>query len=232
MNVRNVYWLVSTRTKKKALMGELKGYMHSINPENCDYEVEEGILNCYGTMEQAKKIRDRLDKEKQVAIMGGVIPEECILHRCVNRHGHGKQYVADRLQERVGYRNYLAPLFYVGEQGTYLIMTDMTCFLEVFDPEEAKTEPVEAAKPAGEEKKPEQTIKTAVRETLPDVCLQTDKEGGTPAWVFPSAGGALFGFLMGVAASKMAQEHPVMTAAAIPVGAAALGVVWMYKHSN
>lgn len=189
MRTRNIYWLVSTRTKNKCLSRLLKGYMRSINPENCDYEVEEGILNCYGTMEQAKKIRDRLDKEKQVAIMAGVIPEECILHRSVNRYGHGKQYVADRLQERVGFRNYLTPLFYMGDQGTYLIMTDMTCFLEVFDPEKEETETVEAVKTAGEEIKPEQTIKTAVQETFHDVCLQTGKEEGTPAWVFQSAGG-------------------------------------------
>lgn len=232
MKKRVIYWLVSTRTKNKCLSGLLKGYMRSINPENCDYEVEEGILNCYGTMEQAKKIRDRLDKEKQVAILAGVIPEECILPRSVERHGHSKRDVADRLQERVGYRNYLAPLFYVGEQSVYLIMTDMTCFLEVFDPEEEKAEQAEAAKPTREEKKPEQTIKTAVRETFKDVYPQTGKETETPAWVLPSAGGVLVGFLMGIAASRIAQEHPVMTAAALPVGAAALGVAWMYKQSN
>lgn len=232
MNYRYAFAVVSTRTKKKALSGLLKGYMRSINPEVFDYEEEDGVLNCFASMEQAMRVVKELGKDKQVSILGFEIPVNCMVPRAINRKGHSKQYVADYVEQHFGVRNYLATLRCGEEEGKYLILTDLSCLLSMFDPDEEKGTSVQGAKPVMQEKKPEQTIKTAVRETFKDVYPQTGKETETPAWVLPSTGGVLVGFLMGIAASRIAQEHPVMTAAALPVGAAALGVAWMYKQSN
>lgn len=229
MRVKPVYVLVSKRTKNKFLSGSLKGYMRTIDPETLEYEAEEGVLNCYGTMDQAMNIRDRLDSEKQVSLLAFFIPANCVVPRPINRGRHSKRYVADRVEERLGRRNYLG-CYGEGDE-RYLILADMACLLEVCDPEEEEGS-VQPVEPAVKEKKPEQTVKAVMQETFKDVLPQTDNEEGTPAWVMPSMGGMFFGFLLGIAFSRCVREYPLATATVLPVFVAVLVIAWLYGYGN
>lgn len=227
-----VFVVVSTRTKNKVLSGELKGYVRTIDPETFDYESEEGILNCFGTIEQAKVVQKALEGEKQLSILALTIPGNCVVPRTIDRKGHLKTYVADCVERRLNVRNYLGTFWTGAGEVSYLIMADMSCLMDVFDPEILKEKQVQAKEPAGKKKKPEQKVTTVVREAFNDVLPQTDTRREPPAEMIPLLWGMLFGFIIGITASRIVHEYPFMSAASLAVIAAGLLVVWMYGRSD
>jgi len=134
----HVYAIVSTKTKNECLREEKVKFMSSIDPVTRQYETERFIMNCFPSLDTAVSVFKGLSSRKGKDIIGFGIPADSFVRErppiYFQNSRDKKRKTSDCLYRRIGFRNYADSFRYGGTDHEYIVMADITCIREIFDP--------------------------------------------------------------------------------------------------
>lgn len=226
MSYRTVYLLVASSTKNKVLESRLIRFMRSINPDTFDYETEENIMNCFLTLEQAEDALKRMGEDKKVSIIALSIPVNCVLLQHVGRNGHSKRDMQKYVYAHTGYKNYLTSVFDGNEKIYYLVLTDISYVVDMFDPKGKGAGKKEGHRLA-ETREPRPEVKRTMQECVQSQAAEPDSRG---KWMLFWAG-LIIGIMTGLILARGMEYHPFMIMAVLSLAVTA-GIYYYFLHKK
>ncbi len=134
----HVYAIVTTKTKNECLREEKVKFMSSIDPVTRQYEKERFIMNCFTSLDTAVSVFKSLINRNGKDIIGFGIPSDSFVREIPPLYSENrrnkKQQTSDDIYRYIGVKNYADSFRYRGTDYEYIVIADITCIQEIFDP--------------------------------------------------------------------------------------------------
>lgn len=137
-NYMRVYAIVSTIVKNECIREERVRLVNSIDPVTGSYETEKYIMNCFPSLDTAVRVLKRLGTSRRMDIIGYGIPTDSFLWEeprvAFTERKDIKRNTSEWCYRKCGLRNYKSTFRHKGIDYEYIVMADISCIEEVFDP--------------------------------------------------------------------------------------------------